>query len=213
MKITIIYDNEVKQPGLTGDHGFSCLIELPDMPKILFDTGRSGSILLRNMKQLEINPRDIGIVVISHNHGDHTGGLQKITEVNADAEYYLPPSFTMGIAAAKVNRIKEPLEIRRGVFSTGELAATEQSLVLKTDKGIIVVTGCSHPGVGYILDTASGFGEVYGIIGGFHGFDDFDRLNHLSLICPCHCTRYKQEIKQQFQDRSLDYGAGMVIEL
>ncbi|GAI05751.1 unnamed protein product, partial [marine sediment metagenome] len=35
----IVYDNEVKKPGLIADHGFSCLIEAPDTPKILFDTG------------------------------------------------------------------------------------------------------------------------------------------------------------------------------
>ena len=213
MRITIIYDNEVKQTGLTADHGFSCLIEVPNTPDILFDTGRSGSILLRNMKQLEIAPRDIGIVVISHSHGDHTGGLQNIVEANADAEYYLPPSFSMGIAARKVTRVKAPLEIRPGVFSTGELAGVEQSLAVGTDRGLVVVVGCSHSGVGHILDTASELGEVYGIVGGFHGFDDFERFTPLSLICPCHCTQHKSELELVFPDSCLKCGAGVVIEL
>jgi len=212
MRITIVYDNEVKKPGLIADHGFSCLIEAPDTPKILFDTGAKGSILLHNMKELKIDPGSIGVVVISHNHGDHFGGLQAITEANQDAELYLPPSFG-GISAKKVTKIKEPVEIRHGIFTTGEVGGMEQSLAIKTDKGLVVITGCAHPGVGNILDATARFGKAYGIIGGLHEFHDFDRLNPLSLICPCHCTQYKSEIKRLFPDRCLDCGAGLIIEL
>jgi 7,8-dihydropterin-6-yl-methyl-4-(beta-D-ribofuranosyl)aminobenzene 5'-phosphate synthase len=212
MRITIVYDNEVKRPGLIADHGFSCLIEAPDTPKILFDTGAKGSILLHNMKELNIDPSSIGVVVISHNHDDHFGGLQAITEANQDAELYLPPSFG-GISAKKVTKVKEPLEIRHGIFTTGEVGGMEQSLAIKTDKGLVVITGCAHPGVGNILDAVARFGKAYGIIGGLHGFHDFDRLNPLSLICPCHCTQYKSAIKRLFPDRCLDCGAGLIIEL
>ena len=213
MKITIVYDNEVRQPGLIADWGFSCLIEAQDTPKILFDTGASGSILLHNMKQLRIAPASIGIVVISHPHWDHLGGLQDIMEAGKDAELYLPQSFPGGTSARKITRVKHPIEIRHNIFSTGELDGIEQSLVIGTDKGLLVVVGCSHPGVGNILDAASRFGNVYGIVGGFHGFHHLDRLNPLSLICPCHCTQYKSQIKRLFSDRCLDCGAGAIIEL
>ncbi len=213
MKLTIVYDNETKKPELAADWGFSCLIEAEDTPQILFDTGASGSILLHNMKKLNIDPGAIGIVVISHPHGDHFGGLENIIEANKDAELYLPQSFPIGTLARKLTKVKEPVQICPNVFSTGELGGIEQSLVINTDKGLLVVVGCSHPGVGNILDAASRFGKVYGIVGGFHGFRDFDRLNPLSLICPCHCTQYKIEIKRLFGDRCLDCGAGMVIEL
>jgi 7,8-dihydropterin-6-yl-methyl-4-(beta-D-ribofuranosyl)aminobenzene 5'-phosphate synthase len=66
MKITIIYDNEVWKEGLESDWGFSCLVEVENTPKILFDTGTSGSILLRNMKKLNIDPKSIDEVFISH---------------------------------------------------------------------------------------------------------------------------------------------------
>ena len=101
MKITIVYDNEVKQSGLIADWGFSCLIEAQDTPKILFDTGASGSILQHNMNHLQIDPTDIGIVVISHHHWDHTGGLQSIIEAGGEAEFYLPQSFLVGISAKR----------------------------------------------------------------------------------------------------------------
>ena len=85
--------------------------------------------------------------------------------------------------------------------------------MVKTDKGLLILVGCPHPGVGSILDTASRFGQVYGIIGGFHGFCDFKRLIGLSLICPCHCTQYKAEIKRLFATQNIDCGAGVVIDL
>ena len=134
-------------------------------------------------------------------------------EVNKDAELYLPASLSGAIPGRKVVRVKDACQICENVFTTGELKGIEQSLALKTDKGIVVIAGCSHPGVGEILDAAAKLGTVYGIVGGFHGFSDFDRLADLSLICPCHCTQYKQEIKQIFPENCLDCGAGMVLEL
>lgn len=214
MKITVVYDNEAKQTGLKADWGFSSLIETQDTPPILFDTGADGSILLHNMSQLKIDPSAIGIVVISHPHWDHFGGLEDVLKVNKDAELYRPQSFpTGGIPARKITVVKDPLQIGNNIFSTGELDSIEQSLVINTDKGLLVVVGCSHPGVGNILDAASRFGQVYGIIGGFHGFHDFNRLADLSIIGPCHCTQYKAEIKRLFAAQCIDCGAGVVIEL
>jgi len=213
MKITIIYDNEAKKQGLKADWGFSCLIEGQSIPPLLFDTGASGSILLHNMKELGISPSTIGTIVISHAHRDHTGGLQDILELNKDAEFYLPASFGHTTPGRKPVMVKDACQICENVFTTGELKGIEQSLALKTDRGIFVVVGCSHPGVGNILDAADKFGTVYGIIGGFHGFDDFERLSDLSLICPCHCTQFKEEIKQIFPEVCSECGAGMVLEL
>jgi 7,8-dihydropterin-6-yl-methyl-4-(beta-D-ribofuranosyl)aminobenzene 5'-phosphate synthase len=168
---------------------------------------------LHNMGELGILPEGIGIIVISHAHGDHTGGLSGILEVNKDAEIYLPASFWVTIPGRKVIPVTSSLQISEQVFSTGELKGIEQSLALKTDRGIFVLVGCSHPGVGNIIDAASRFGEVYGIAGGFHGFHDFDRLSGLSLICPCHCTQYKSEIMQLFPQQCVECGAGLVLDL
>jgi 7,8-dihydropterin-6-yl-methyl-4-(beta-D-ribofuranosyl)aminobenzene 5'-phosphate synthase len=213
MKVTVVYDNEASQPGLKSDWGFSCLIETKSGELILFDTGADGAILLSNMEQLGIDPARIGIIVISHAHGDHSGGLGDILELNEGAEIYLPASVGAGIRGRKVTPVMQPTRITEDVFSTGELRGIEQSLALSTEKGIVVVTGCSHPGVGTILDAASQFGEVYGIIGGFHGFSDFERLRGLSLICPCHCTQYKSELKELFPEQHIACGAGLELEL
>ena len=55
MKITVVYDNEVREPELQADWGFSCFIEAQGMPQILFDTGASGSILLRPYRLSDTN--------------------------------------------------------------------------------------------------------------------------------------------------------------
>ncbi|MCK4856903.1 MAG: MBL fold metallo-hydrolase [candidate division Zixibacteria bacterium] len=202
----------MRKQGLKSGCCFSALIETEHASPILFDTGGDGSVLLHNMRELGIDARRIGTIVISHAHGDHTGGLQSILEVNGDAEIYVPSSSWRQLPGRKVTAVTGLVQICAGVFSTGELKGVEQSLALRTNKGIVVLTGCSHPGVSEILQAASRFGEVSGIVGGLHGFHDFDRLRELSLICPCHCTQYKSEICQLFSDRCEECGAGLTLE-
>ncbi|MBA7618063.1 hypothetical protein ES703_25382 [subsurface metagenome] len=213
MKLTVVYDNEVRKRGLKSGWGFSAAIETEHASPILLDTGGDGSILLHNMRELGIDARRIGTIVISHAHGDHTGGLQSILEVNGDAEIYVPSSLWRLLPGRKVTAVTGPVQICAGVFSTGELKGVEQSLVLRTNNGIVVLTGCSHPGVSEILRAASRFGKVFGIVGGLHGFRDFDRLRGLSLICPCHCTQYKSELRCLFPEQYVACGAGLELEL
>ena len=213
MKITIVYDNEVKKVALRADWGFSALIETENASPILFDTGADSSILLHNMEELNIDPRDVETIVISHAHGDHTGGLSEILKENKNAELYVPSSFHISTPGRKVTTVKGVVKIGENCFSTGELEGIEQSLALKTDKGIFIVVGCSHSGVGNVLKAAAKFGEPYGIAGGFHGFRNFKALDELSLISPCHCTQYKKEMRELFKDETLECGVGLVIEL
>jgi 7,8-dihydropterin-6-yl-methyl-4-(beta-D-ribofuranosyl)aminobenzene 5'-phosphate synthase len=213
MKITVVYDNCTLKEELKTGWGFSCLIETGNAPPLLFDTGADGATLLGNMKQLGIEPGRIGTIVISHHHGDHTGGLSAIMEINEHAVVYVPASTVVRLPGRKVVPVSQSVQILESVFSTGELQAMEQSLAVKTGQGILVVTGCSHPGVGLILEAASRHGKVYGIIGGLHGFRDFHRLDGLSLICPCHCTRYKSELKDLFPEQFVACGAGLQLEL
>ena len=160
-KITIVYDNCPKNQGLKTGWGFSALIETDHTSPILFDTGNDGVSLAQNMEQLGIAPESIGTIVISHAHGDHTGGLSAILEVNNRAQIYIPSSVRARIPGRKVISVSQPLQISGDVMSIGELKNIEQSLVVKTGKGILVITGCSHPGVGVILDAASSHGRMY----------------------------------------------------
>lgn len=212
-KITIVYDNCLNKKGLKTGWGFSALVETEHTSPILFDTGNDGAALLYNMELLGIDPELIGAIVISHSHSDHTGGLADILDVNIRAAVYLPASMAGTIPERQVISVNQPLKISNNVASTGELKNMEQSLTVKTTRGIVVVTGCSHPGVGAILDVASSHGKIYGIIGGLHGFRDFSRLDGLSLICPCHCTRYKEELEHRFAVQYTGCGAGLELAL
>ncbi|MDY6988407.1 MAG: MBL fold metallo-hydrolase [Thermodesulfobacteriota bacterium] len=76
-KITVLCENTAgKAMGLTGEHGFSALIERGE-EKILFDTGQ-GMSLANNAKVLGGNLADVKTVVLSHGHYDHTGGLPAV---------------------------------------------------------------------------------------------------------------------------------------
>jgi 7,8-dihydropterin-6-yl-methyl-4-(beta-D-ribofuranosyl)aminobenzene 5'-phosphate synthase len=212
MKITITYDNEAYVRGLVSDWGFSCLVELEGHPKVLFDTGTIGRILLRNMEKLSINPGDIAEVFISHGHHDHVGGLSDFLGVNSDVEVYVPASVRVPASARRAVSIQDPIQIHEDVFSTGKLKEIEQSMAVRIEEGLVVIVGCSHPGVETILEAAGRFGEPYALIGGLHGFSDFDLLQDLEWVCPTHCTRYKSEIESHCPEKYIQGGVGKVIE-
>jgi len=200
MKITIVYDNEANA-GLKSGWGFSCSIEAKE--KILFDTGDNGENLIYNLRQLNIQPESVAAVVISHNHWDHTGGLREFLKFNNNAKVFHPKSFS------------KPTEISPGIHSTGALGGLikEQSLVVNTEKGNLVITGCAHPGLETIIEKARQLGVIFGIVGGFHGFSKLEELDGIELIAPCHCTQYKQEIKQKYPTQFREIKAGSVIKI
>ncbi|MDL1967417.1 MAG: MBL fold metallo-hydrolase [Deltaproteobacteria bacterium] len=209
MKITIIYDNTAFSKSLTPDWGFSCLVEAYGR-KILFDTGAKGSILLDNMKKLDISPSEIDMVFISHDHWDHTGGLPAFLKKN-QVKVFIPASCKM--SGDTIVRVDTGLKICENIYSTGELQNIEHSLVIKERESVIVIAGCSHPGVREIMKAASQVGRVSMLIGGLHGFSDFELINDLEKICPTHCTQYIQKIETLFPDKYIKGGAGKVIEM
>ena len=200
MKITILYDNNANPP-LKSGWGFSCLVDSGQ--KILFDTGDSGENLIYNFEKLNIDPKSIDKVVLSHNHWDHVDGLEGFQKLNHKAEIVYPKAFS------------QLTEISTGVYSTGALGIIikEQALVIKAGKANIVITGCAHPGLEKILQAARQLGEIYGVLGGFHGFSKSDELAGIQLIAPCHCTQYKQQIKDKYPDEFVEIKAGSVIEI
>ena len=211
MKVIIIYDNTTSRTELKADWGFSALVEIKER-KILFDTGANGRILLSNMGKLGINPKEIEEVFISHSHFDHTGGLSAFLDQNNKVKVWVPPSFRGVKSAREVIEVKKATKLYEGIYSTGELDGIEQSLCVETEKGIVIIAGCSHPRMEHILKTASQFGKVYCIIGGLHGTRP-ESLNNLDLICPTHCTQYKSEIKSLYPEKYIEGGAGRIIEV
>jgi len=215
MRLTILYDNTVYRAGagLMARWGFSCLVET-GRRRILFDTGGDGQVLLSNMAALDVSPGDIDVVVVSHEHWDHAGGLPSLLERKPDVRVYRlkrPSS-----PAAETITVEEPCRIVDDVFSTGRLSGSpvdEQSLVLRCGKQWYVLTGCSHPGVAAILEAAGKHGHVDGIIGGLHGFDSYELLDGMMLVCPTHCTQHVDGIRRRYPGRYITGGVGRVIHL
>jgi len=211
MKVTIVYDNITNKPDLIDDWGWSCFIETSDR-NILFDTGGNGKILLENLINLNIDPESIDDVVISHPDFDHIGGLSTFLNLNHKAVVHITISFRGVRYPNKVKYYDKPTQIYENIFLTGELDKREQSLAIKTKKGLVLMVGCGHPGIRIIIDSVSQFGKVYAIVGGLHGFDEFEILENIDKICPAHCTKYKEKIKLLHPKKYIENGVGEIIE-
>ena len=85
----VVYDNYQFNPDLDTGWGFGCVVRTPTQT-ILFDTGGNSSIMLSNMETLNIDPEKIDIVVISHIHGDHVGGLEGFLQRNCNVKVFIP---------------------------------------------------------------------------------------------------------------------------
>ncbi len=211
MNIKIIYNNKA-EPGFESGWGFSCILELEEQ-NILFDTGWDGKTLLSNMEKLGISPEEIDKVILSHYHWDHTGGLGAIRRKSMDV--YVPEPLADLIEEESSNRynlhsIKNSQQIADGIWTTGLLGdeVKEQSLVVRTEEGFLVVVGCSHPGVKNILEAAGEIGNVMGIVGGLHGFDEYEVLEDLDLIVSTHCTENEDEIRDIYQEKYVEGKVG-----
>ena len=207
MHITLLYDNNPGRVGLDVAWGFSCIL-MGTEKAILFDTGGVGSILLRNMQRLGISPKEVDIIVLSHVHRDHTGGLTALLARNSNVSVYVPTSFPTRIKeeveahGARVVEVGAPLMICKGVYSTGELTDSirEQALIVETAKGGILITGCAHPGIVKISREAKALIRrgLLLVMGGFHlggaslqEIEEITReLRELGVVYvgPCHCS-------------------------
>ena len=232
--VTILYDNYDFAEGLETDWGYSCIVR-GTQKTVLFDTGAKRDIFLRNIEKLNVDPKEIESVVISHNHGDHTGGLTAFLEKHSDVSVYLPISFPQAFVkqvkrtGAEVMSVDEPVEICKGVYLTGEMGdrIKEQALILDTDRGLVLITGCSHPGIVDILKRAREVlnRDIYLVFGGFHLLrksDDqvreiIDQFKDLGVqkVGATHCTGDKAiaAFREGYGANFVQIGVGKVIEI
>lgn len=206
--LTVLYDNQGTHESLTKNWGFACLVRGLEKV-ILFDTGAKGPILVENARRLGVKLSEVDIVVLSHAHGDHAGGLGALLEQVPKAVVYLPPdpspvvrSQTAARTAQVFPAAQQNREICPGAILTGVLGEKikEHALVVRTLRGWIVLTGCAHPGIERIVEKVADSigGRIHLVAGGFHLLDKTPaeietvaaRLKELKVqkAAPSHCT-------------------------
>jgi 7,8-dihydropterin-6-yl-methyl-4-(beta-D-ribofuranosyl)aminobenzene 5'-phosphate synthase len=232
--MTVVCDNNPYNLALTTGWGFGCLIERPDLT-LLFDTGGDGPTLMNNLAALDKDPGDIDLVILSHEHGDHTGGLARLLETTAPAhtpEVIVPDIFAPSFKAQIRDRttlveVSDPVVVRPGVWSTGPVKGpvTEQAMALQTEAGWVVVTGCAHPGVEAmtqrVLEVTGG--PIAMVIGGYHLRDagtrriqqTIEALQEMDVaaVGPTHCTGDKARamFAEAYRDDYYEVGAGFTV--
>lgn len=229
--VTIIYDNYQENPDLETDWGFACLVEYQGY-KLLFDAGRNADLYKENIELLGINPKEIPTLFISHEHGDHTAGIPWICELNPSVTCYLPASYAEKLKAndrlpANSRAQSKPDHLYGPYYSTGDdfVAFNEQGLVIKTETGGILVTGCGHPGAVEMVKMAQeelGI-KVHTVIGGLHLMStpgsDVSHIGEalkkmgIKQICPTHCTGDESiaSLKASFGEGYISGGTGKEI--
>jgi 7,8-dihydropterin-6-yl-methyl-4-(beta-D-ribofuranosyl)aminobenzene 5'-phosphate synthase len=232
VKISVIYDNYVKVNGLQSDWGYSVVIEGLDKT-ILFDTGTKPEIFESNFNKMGIDAKKIDFLVLSHEHGDHTGGIPAFIKMKTGIPVIIPVSFSDSFKKKMVGfgleplLVKEPAKICENLYTSGEFAyrIPEQALVLNTKKGLVVITGCSHPGIIEMLKVIeSSFGKnIYIVFGGFHLLEKNEKemnsiiseMKALGVVkCGAtHCTGDKQikMFKDSFGENYFELGVGNTI--
>ncbi len=249
-RVTILTDNVVSgKSEAVGEHGLCMYVET-GKGNFLFDTGRGKSIL-HNATLYHKDLNGINKIVLSHNHGDHTGGLPEVLRVVAKKpidvyahrdlfafrfrkvdgqDVYQGVPFVrehlerMG-AHFVFNR--EYVEIEDGIYLTGEVPREtpfekadmegrymrigqdvrpdtildDQSMVVHTAQGLLIVLGCAHAGIINVIRHVikhTGIEKIYAIIGGTHiGFSGDVQLSEsikalrsfqIRHFIPSHCT-------------------------
>lgn len=234
IQMTVVYDNNLLIKELQKDWGFSCFIKGLEK-SILFDTGTKGRILLSNMEALQISPDEVDLVFLSHEHKDHTGGLGMLLSHHPNIEVWLPEFFSSSFKedakrkGATIIEVENFQKICEEAYTTGVITGwiKEQSLILDTNKGLILVTGCAHPRIVHIISKVKELlkKNIYMVFGGFHlaGFNDGEikeiiknfRAQGVKKVGPCHCSgnEARRLFAAEYKDNYIKIGVGKEIRV
>jgi 7,8-dihydropterin-6-yl-methyl-4-(beta-D-ribofuranosyl)aminobenzene 5'-phosphate synthase len=230
--IKIVYDNCRANDSFQEGWGFSCLVDLGDR-KILFDTGADSQAFFSNLQKFGIRCEQITDVVYSHKHSDHVAGFEELLgKLKKDCRLFLPKKFPTKKLPATIQAemVEDFKQIGSGVYSLvlkGGFFLYEQALVLETKNGLVIITGCAHPGIVRLLQEVQNRLKqpIHLVLGGFHLFrnkqsridDIVNQFKSLKVekAAPCHCSGNLaiERFQQAYQDRFHKIGTGTVLTL
>ena len=229
----ILYDtSEPAVPGLKSDFGYAVYIHV-DGKRILLDTGTDPDVMEHNLAAAGVNVNELDMVIISHNHHDHAGGLERVRAMNPNVPVYVPPDQVFPVYDVQV--VEDHLRLTSNVFvirghtdvPTGGIS-DDLSIVLRSRSGPYVLSTCSHSGVGQIVDRA---GKVTGE--DVYYFSGGARLVHrpkgdtqivaealdqrkVQLVSPSHCSlshRVDKEFRAALGERVQSSQLGKKVEV
>jgi 7,8-dihydropterin-6-yl-methyl-4-(beta-D-ribofuranosyl)aminobenzene 5'-phosphate synthase len=245
-RIVILYDSNAAPP-LSGGWGYSAFV-LWQGKRILFDAGGNADSLAKNARALGVDLARLDAVVISHDDPDHYAGLSYVYSVNPNGKVYVPEQDLGAFSPSLLNRLLRSIEgampgrhvvdapvgpaYVRVPASTTILPGArlvqlpfdrrrEHALVLETRSGLVLLTGCAHPGVEKFVQAAGG--RVQLLAGGFHLVDASpDRIRRtvaalrkagVGSVYAGHCTGRQaiEELRKQFGARAGMVGVGGTI--
>jgi len=230
VNITVLIDNNAYND-LKNPWGISVYIETPS-ETILFDTGPSPSDLEYNCKLLNIDLSKVSVIVLSHEHGDHVGGLSYVAKHASKATVYIPSEMSTSIknwirnlGFKKIVEVKKTTVISKGIAVIGELYGPpfEQALAINVEGvGLVVVVGCSHPGVDKIAHkiVVESKEKPYLVLGGFHmasaSGGEINRVisnliaDNIKYIAPMHCSgsNFRSIMDKDYHDKYLELHVG-----
>ena len=248
-KITILCENETSKRAARfcrSEWGFSAFVETEQV-KILFDTGHT-DLYKQNAKALKIDLNQSDFVVLSHHHWDHTSGMLS-HEFKEKKKLIFHPDVLDKISTEKAelfNRdfeiiaTKTSLEFAPGIFflgqiprkmsfekgeHKGDLMLDDTAIAIKTEKGLIVLTGCSHSGICNICEYAKEITgqDLYAVVGGFHltvkndavvrKTIEYFKTQNIEHLYPMHCVDFPTLARFYNEFDTIKYATGDVIEL
>jgi len=164
---------------LIAEPGFSALVRVATGGRertILFDAGVTPTGVVENMRRLELTPKDVETIVLSHGHWDHVAGMEGIAKEvgRASLPVLIHPEFwrrrriaipglAPGELPATSRSALEGAGDRTTPFETGfagheahvhgswepdPLILDDQALVMRlAERGLVILTGCGHAGI------------------------------------------------------------------
>jgi 7,8-dihydropterin-6-yl-methyl-4-(beta-D-ribofuranosyl)aminobenzene 5'-phosphate synthase len=232
MKITVISDDKVLRKDLIAKHSLSILVQ-HEFTYALFDMGVDERVLEHNARVLEVPLDLVDYVIVSHEHTPHYGGYKYISQEAPFTDVYIPYGSMESLgrlllaSGLKPREVVKWTSIEKDVYLATPYYGPpyEQFLVIRHEKGLVVFSGCLHPGVEVIRDIVNkAQSKIYAVIGGFHlknaplevveGAISALRELKPELIIPLHCSGEAFVDKlEKIGLHVITGGAGLVLEI